>query len=99
MNEDWMPLAAAAEALVVPIRNGDGLSQEALDAFNQELAAAAAGWRMVGHVPIHAVATLVSIYPDAEAASYIYPDAEAEAIREAARQFSEYVLQCLVGRG
>lgn len=99
MNEDMSPLAVAAEALVVPIRNGDGVSQAALDTFNRELSVASARWRVVGHVPIRAVATLVSIYPDVEAASYIYPEAEAETIRETARLFSEFVLRCLVDSG
>ena len=46
-------------------------------------------------VPKEVVSVLVALYPDIEASSYAYPEDEADAIREAARQLSQRMLDLL----
>ena len=73
----------------------DGLNRSALDDLYRSLEGEAHRWQGSGVVPKEVVSVLVALYPDIEASSYAYPEDEADAIREAARQLSQRMLDLL----
>lgn len=95
MTKGKEPLLDAATELLISLRSADGLNRSALDDLYRALEHEARQWRASGVVPNEVVSVLVALYPDLEASSYAYPEEEAEAIREAARELSQRMLDLL----
>jgi hypothetical protein len=96
MSDEHDSLVQAATQVLVSLRSADGLNQTALGDLYRALDSEAAWWQTSGVVSKAVVSILVELYPDIEAASYAYPEVEADAIREAARQLADRILELLV---
>ena len=92
-------LVDAAEALLVPLRMGQGLDDQALANLELALDEFARQWRSEPLIPKRAASVLAEIWPAMEASSELYADERGPRIREEAVRLSDRVFLCFVEDG
>lgn len=88
-------LLAAATAVLVPLRAGDGLPEASAKELLSSLAACAEAWRMDSTVPKVAANLLVDLATGIAAQGHAYGGAEGVAITRFADDVSELIRRCV----
>src|SRR5205823_9088503 len=87
---------AAAEAVCVPARMGEGVDPLALAGLEMALDNFARVWREDIVIPKSAASVLAELAPSLESSSYLYQDERREIIRELAVRLADRVARCFV---